>query len=246
MDSSTAHACAGHISVSPSAPPAEYNTGSGSKANRLRGFWSVEANYTVGKLLNDLMACAAEIGIRPEDQNLIEASRRTVDRLLQSTSVTEIHAINPNSEERDFEQLAKSIREAIEKNQPESGLDRLHTFTVKYFRVLCERYGIAVPTDKPLHSLIGEYVKGLKVGGHIDSDMTERILKSSISVLEAFSRVRNDHSFAHDNRILNYEESLLIFNHVASLIRFIDSLERKIIVRTHNVEAPFNDDDIPF
>ncbi|WP_279473995.1 abortive infection family protein [Aeromonas caviae] len=58
--------------------------------------------------------------------------------------------------------------------------------------------------------------------------MTERILKSSISVLEAFNDVRNNKSLAHDNPILNYEESLLIFNHVASSIRFIKSLETKI------------------
>ena len=58
--------------------------------------------------------------------------------------------------------------------------------------------------------------------------MTERILKSSISVLEAFNDVRNNKSLAHDNPILNYEESLLIFNHVAASIRFIKSLEAKI------------------
>lgn len=58
--------------------------------------------------------------------------------------------------------------------------------------------------------------------------LTERILKSSISVLEAFNDVRNNKSLAHDNPILNYEESLLIFNHVAASIRFIKALETKI------------------
>jgi hypothetical protein len=55
--------------------------------------------------------------------------------------------------------------------------------------------------------------------------MTERILKSSISVMEAFNDVRNVQSLAHDNPILNYDESLLVFNHVSSSIRFITSLE---------------------
>ena len=55
--------------------------------------------------------------------------------------------------------------------------------------------------------------------------MTERILKSSISILEAFNDVRNNMSLAHDNSILNYEESLLIFNHVSASIRFINKLE---------------------
>ena len=58
--------------------------------------------------------------------------------------------------------------------------------------------------------------------------MTEHILKSSISVLEAFNDVRNNKSLAHDNPILNYEESLLIINNVTNLIRFIKSLEAQI------------------
>jgi hypothetical protein len=46
-----------------------------------------------------------------------------------------------------------------------------------------------------------------------------------ISILEAFNHVRNEKSLAHDNPVLNYSESLLIFNHVASSIRFIAALE---------------------
>jgi hypothetical protein len=56
--------------------------------------------------------------------------------------------------------------------------------------------------------------------------MTSRILKSSISVLEAFNDVRNNRSLAHDNPILGYEEAL-IFNHVASSIRFLRSVDRR-------------------
>lgn len=100
---------------------------------------------------------------------------------------------------------------------------------VKYMRVLCQRHGIKTEKDKPLHSLIGEYVKRLKDRGYIESEMTERILKSSISILEAFNRVRNDQSFAHDNQLLNYDESLLIFNHITSTISFIEAVERRIL-----------------
>jgi len=92
-------------------------------------------------------------------------------------------------------------------------------------RVVCEQNGIVVSRDKALHSLFGEYVKKLRDDGVLESEMTVRILKSSISVLEAFNDVRNNRSLAHDNPILNYEESLLIFNHVASLIRFLRALD---------------------
>jgi len=205
----------------------EYETGGGSKANRLRAFWSIESNRIVGKLLGDLLAYASERQISADEKPLLETCRSTVQRLSHNQPVPEIDAITPNSAERVFAVLAKSVRDSIEKNEPESGLDRLHTFVVKYMRVLCEKRGITTERDKPLHSLVGEYIKRLKEAGDIESEMTERILKSSISILEAFNRVRNEQSFAHDNPILNYDESLLIFSHVASAIKFIEGLERR-------------------
>jgi hypothetical protein len=68
--------------------------------------------------------------------------------------------------------------------------------------------------------------------------MTETILKSSISVLDAFNDVRNNQSLAHDNEVLNQNESFLIFNNVTSAIRFVWALEQSI-------QKP-KDDDIPF
>jgi len=133
------------------------------------------------------------------------------------------------SNEKDFEVLAKAVKAAIEQNEPEASLDRLHTFVTKYLRSLCTLRGVVVTRDKPLHSLIGEYIKKIQnAQGHIESDMTLRILKTSISNLEAFNDVRNNQSLAHDNPILNYDEALLIFNNVASSIRFLRSLEERI------------------
>jgi hypothetical protein len=43
--------------------------------------------------------------------------------------------------------------------------------------------------------------------------------------MESFNKVRNERSFAHDNPILNYNESVLIFNNVVSSIKFIQSIE---------------------
>jgi hypothetical protein len=127
------------------------------------------------------------------------------------------------------------------------GLDRLHTFVVKYVRSLCLARGVDVPRDKPLHSLFGEYLKRLREAGLIESEMTSRILKSSISVLEAFNDVRNNRSLAHDNPILGYEEALLIFNHIASSIRFLRSVDRRLAHRGRPTIAETSaEDDNPF
>lgn len=205
----------------------KYSGGGDSKANRLRTFWDIEPNYVVGKLLDDISQAWSEICGFGNEPELPEDYLRIVQRLKESVSVPDLAFIVPNSEDKGFEALARSVRESIEKNEPEAGLDRLHTYLVKYFRVLCQKHGIETNREKPLHSLVGEYVKKLKGKGLIESEMTERILKSSISILEAFNKIRNEHSFAHDNEVLNYGESLLIFSHVTSSIKFIEMLEGK-------------------
>jgi hypothetical protein len=206
----------------------KYNAASGSKANRLRAFWSIEPNDIVVKLLSDLLQCVTLNSNNPEQQKNYDECNRVIARLSGSADKPEIVTLTPNSAEREFAVLARAVRESIERNEPEVGLDRLHTYAVKYLRLLCQQYGISTDREKPLHSLAGEYVKALKDKGYLDSEMSERILKSSISTLDAFNKVRNNQSLAHDNQILNYDEALLIYSHIASAMRFIEALERRI------------------
>jgi hypothetical protein len=181
----------------------------------------------VAKLMGDLLDHGLESTLFTGKEDLLEVCRKIVARLRQDSSVAELDALTAISDERDFDKVAKAVREAIDKNEPESALDRLHTFVIKYVRTLCTQHGLVVAREKPLHSLFGEYVKRLREEGHIESEMTLRILKSSISTLEAFNEVRNNRSLAHDNPILQYDEALLIFNHVAGSIRFLRSVEAK-------------------
>ncbi len=232
-----------------------------SKANRLRAFWQAEPNYFVAKLMGPLVDYQKEVEDRnqisgnsylkkkseelQQSASLREECRRIVTRLLQSQAVPEIEALAAISDEKDFEAVAHAVRDAIEKNEPESGLDRLHTFVIKYVRTLCQGRGLAVTREKPLHSLFGEYVKSIQGSGLVESEMALRILKSSISTLDAFSDVRNNRSLAHDNPILDYDEALLIFNHVASSVRFLSSIERKIRAQAPE-PARTSEDDFPF
>ena len=109
---------------------------------------------------------------------------------------------------------------------------------------MCNKHGITTDWNKPLHSLAGEYVKALKKERLVQSEMTERILKSSISVMEAFNKVRNEQSHAHDNNVLNYNESILIFRHINSSIRFIEVLEKS--ADSKRTKLPKEIKDFPF
>jgi hypothetical protein len=221
----------------------KYRYSSGSKANRLRCFCKIEPNHRVGKLIFDLGHYSKALQNPPEQKDLDECFR-IAERLLQGAPILDNLGEGPEFDERTFQLLLKSLQEAINRNKPETALDRLHTYVVKYMRFLCERHGVGASRDQPLHSLVGGYIKYLKAAGLIEADMTERILMSSIKNLESFNRVRNDHSLAHDNEVLNYNESLLVFNHVVSVIRFIEAIERTG-VQTEAAQAD-REDDIPF
>ena len=242
-----------------------YDVNGGSKANRLRAFWQLEPNLVVGKLLGALVEYQKEVEVQNQESgnfylkkkaeeiqqsaSLRSECQEIVTRLLQNQPFSDSEALAAISDEKDFEVVARAVRDAIEKNEPESGLDRLHTFVIKYVRTLCTERGLLVTRDKPLHSLFGEYVKDIEKTGIVESEMTRRILKSTISTLDAFNDVRNNRSLAHDNPILNYDEALLIFNHVASSIRFLGTVQRKSQVQELEQEkggTPIIDGDVPF
>ena len=211
---------------------ATYDYETGSKANRLRAFWRVEPNHIVGKSISDLLEywrTQKLIGfqeITSVEQTLADECKNIAERLTRDSTVESIDAIQPNTNDKDFSLLAKSIRDSIYNNKPETAIDRLHTFSVKYIRQLCEKHQIAYGKNVPLHSLFGGYINFLINNKIIESEMTIRILRSSITILDSFNKVRNDQSFAHDNPILNYNESILIFNNVANIIKFLESIEQ--------------------
>jgi len=230
----------------------KYDYSSGSKANRLRAFWQKEPNHVVGQLLSKLLEywkARKETGyseITPAEQTHYDECARIAERLIQDSPIEHLDTIESFSDDRNFSILANSIKDSIRNNQPETALDRLHTFVVKYVRQLCDKHGIERDRNKPLHSLFGEYVKHLKQNNLIESQMTERILKASISILEAFNEVRNNQSFAHDNTILNYNESMLIFNNVASAIKFLQSIETSETDESVQSQDESSWDEIPF
>ena len=222
-----------------------YHARGTSKANRLRTFWELEPNHVVAKALGELIAQAQDENIQL-DRQLLEECRAVISRLSSGQPVADIDAIAADPDDRDFELVARAARESIDANQPEMGLDRLHTFVVKFMRLLCKEQGLPHERDIPLNGLVGAWVKHMGKEGKFASDMTERILKSSISNLEAFNRVRNNHTLAHDNAVLSYDEALLIFNHVASTVRFIKAFEDRRKPPAAPFQNPEWDNDIPF
>ncbi len=225
------------------------DAGGTSKANRMRHLFSTLPNHRLGHLLTEMLVVEELEGSTwsPVDEPTRLKARVIASRLIAGGAVEDADALLPNSPERNFEALAKEVREAIDRDQPEVGLDRLHTFVVKYIRTVYEQhFSHSANRDATANALLGEYANDLKKNGHIDSKMTAEILKSSARVLDTFNYVRNNQSLAHDNpELVNRDEARFIFSSVATAIRFLKSLQTSVEAkRTTNVVV--EDDDIPF
>ena len=167
------------------------------------------------------------------------------ERLKQGSIVENADALKPNSDDRDFAVLAKSIRDSLDRNEPQIAIDRLHTFCMKYARTLCTKHGLTYVQVEPLNAVFGKYVKHLERKRMVESGMAIFILKSKIGMLSNFNDVRNNKSLAHDNQILGYQEALLIFNNIANTINFVEYIEGTNVTKLPDVDQdPF--DDIPF
>lgn len=231
-----------------------------SKANRLRSFWDIGSNFLVAKLLEEMIEYwKIQQTINLESQifnygspkkfnfDLYTECKKIVIKIKNENPIEDVDDLAPESNKKDFIIIFQSIKDIIEKNQPEQALDRLHTFVVTYFRELCEKHKILFDKNTPLHGLFGGYVKFLKKENKIESEMSERILKSSISLFEAFNFVRNNQSLAHSNKILNHEESVLIFNNIKNIFGFVKNIEQKMSKEKENTQkTELSFDDIPF
>jgi Abortive infection C-terminus len=229
----------------------KYSLNSGSKANRLRAFWDQESPHLVAKLLEDLLEyyryTTFQDGqyVSHETGAMLMDFEGVIEKLRRVPEGTELETFDLFSARRSFEELSISISRYISEGKPTLALDRLHTFITRYLRQLGEKYLFKTEQNIPLHSLLGAYIKAVKDSGTPLHEMSERILKTSISILESFNDVRNNASYAHDNEVLESAQSRLVVASISNLIRFIDSIENPVHKKSH---SKVDDDigDIPF
>jgi len=206
----------------------KYSENGSSKAKRLRKFIDLEPDNIVGKLFKQFLEIKHEDDKRlHREPSVSEADsfRKLAERLSEGKVIEHIDAIQASNSDKDFHQLAKLIQESIEQNEPEAALDRLHVFLIKFLKELCNSHGVNYLKEETVNALYGKYFKAINTKGHIESEMAKRILQFSFQVIEAFNDIRNNKSFAHDNPVLNYDESVLIFRNITATVKFIQAIE---------------------
>ncbi|EOQ87223.1 PF12358 family protein [Leptospira yanagawae serovar Saopaulo str. Sao Paulo = ATCC 700523] len=210
----------------------KYEYKGNSKANRLRAVFELEPNILCAKLIKGLIEYKHSKDLENPDfiinkiPDLQFECYQIATRLEKNPETHNIEELNPDLDDKDFELLIKNIKISIDNNQPEAAIDRLHTLCQKYLRNILHKTGNQISKDTPLHSLLGLYIKNLPENQV--SKMSERILKSSISILDSFNQIRNDKSLAHDNMVISSEESIYIYNSIYNLLKFIRIIEAKL------------------
>lgn len=135
----------------------------------------------------------------------------------------------PETQGETWEVLHNDIMQALSRNEPTLVLDRLHTFSVRFIRELCDKKGIQTKDASgkayALHSLGGMLLKHYQANNVFQSDFSEQAMKTSISLFDRYNNIRNDQSYAHDNEVLNKAEATLAVRIMTATISFIDEME---------------------
>ncbi len=207
----------------------EYEKFGTSKAKILRCIIESESDATVSKLIVALLNREKRFPSLDAYPTVTDSDRKSAQGValrLAGQLHAELPTLTLACAHDVFRRVRGEVENCIKSKAYDAGLDRLHTFLTMYLRLLiADDAGNTQPHDVPLHSLMGFYVKGLQAKGRRVSEMTLRILRSSISTLESFNTIRNDHSLAHPtDQLIQKDEAEFIFTHIVALVCLIERL----------------------
>jgi hypothetical protein len=205
-----------------------YSEGGGSKGKRLRFFLQKESPARVGRALRALWTYRCDLPDHrlptADDESIKRRYFEIVERVERSVDRPRTDAIERFAADVTLDELVASIQRDIDARKPQAALDRLHTYCMKKFAHLLRANCLEVHDNDTLNGRVGRLFNPLRKAGKV-SPMSDKIMKGSVEAFEAFNKVRNDASFAHDNEILSPAEAHFIFDGVVNLLRFVRALE---------------------
>jgi len=227
-DSSFATAIAESMGIN--ANDDKYKTYGTSKAKRLRAIWDIEPdNLIASQICLFLKSIKARRESAywsvDEDESILISEVELIEKRLQGISPEKMLAeVFAENTDESIETLISSIQREINASKPQGALDRVHTLFVKYLRIKLKSANVETDRMIPLHGIYGIYVKKLREQALIETEMSEKILRSLSPVLEKYSDIRNNRSLAHDNDLVSNSEAQFIINCIANAMSFIESI----------------------
>lgn len=209
----------------------KYLANGSSKRNRLTTLIEIEDASTVAKVLRALWERREGLMSRAGGGVDEEAEKETKRMFLNAIAEVEGTSQTPRTDaleryasDRTLDELIGDIERDLQANKPEAVMDHLHTYCMKKFAHLLRTRGIECGEDEALHARFGKYRKELMKERELNP-FTDRALKSAISLFESYNGVRNHHSFAHDNPILEPAEARYVFDTISAVLVFLRAVE---------------------
>jgi len=205
--------------------------GEGSKRVRLITLLQNSDAYTATKIMRALWDRREGLVMR-QGRNLNQTEEaalqsiyiKIIQRIEGDDQVPSTDGIDRYERDRTLEELIADIERSLLANKPEAAMDHLHTYCMKKFTHLLSIRHIECGQEEALHARMGKYRKAIISEMEL-TDFTDRALKTTISLFDAFNDIRNFRSLAHDNPILEPAEARFVFESVCNALRFIRSVE---------------------
>ena len=202
----------------------EYNL---SQERCIRKIWDEADDPTAGRLLNSMleyyMAVANWTWDWKEecDYNYL---KELADKLCSSKAL-----VLPKATEYSLSLLQNDIQRNFSNNTPELVLDRLHTFSVHYFREISLSHGLSIQNNVGEYYALDTLVANLKNfyrdNNYFSSEFCVVAIQNTINIFSKFNKIRNTQSFSHPNPILSKVEAEYVVKVVSDTLLFIDQIE---------------------
>lgn len=202
----------------------KYHKYGGAKGKRLRAFFEIESDKTVGKAL---MKLGQYFESKPlyTRSDLKEKYYHIARRLIGNNSLDGFEETIVAVDDTEYwHEITRVIKNDISEGKCEIAIDRLHTYFHQYFRKLLTDINISFDQDDRLETLYGKYRDYLTENNYATTEMSQHILKTQTSILQKYNHVRNNNSFAHPNPLLNKLESEFIVGQLINIKKFLDGL----------------------
>lgn len=201
--------------------------GGGSKGKRMRHFLRTQPDHVVAKLLRALWEHRVDMQLRSgaSDPLGVEGRyQRIVGRLTAATGLA-TDAIDRFTADPTLEELVAGIQRDVDAGVPETALDRLHTYCMKKFAHLLASRNPPITPAATLNGRAGQYFNQAKREAKAHHPVSFKIMTAAVETFELFNDVRNNHSLAHDNKLIERAEARLIFDAIVSFLRFVKATE---------------------
>ena len=196
----------------------------------IQKIWDEESPQTVANLLKALSEYFCfQMGNSywgDEDENDYQQVKRIIERLESETTVV----LPKQTESQNLQLLLEDIETNLQNDKPELIVDRLHTFSTEFMRSICRKHNLGTTDNQnnelPLQSLVGRLKKWYSENHYFDSEFSVVAIQNTINIFDKYNNIRNDHSAAHPNEMLNKAEAMYAVHIVAETLTFIDKIER--------------------